>query len=392
MITPKDLDNKLKRIRIVLNWCLKNPIGEVVPQLEGEDHVSRADMFKTIKDVNHLRGKRCVSMGTVGITMYEGKSDEVQEELDQEEKVSIAEIFKEAEKIVDSTEDSEFKSTFGFRLDSGALITPEISIFNGGELNLNIGTQSANAWDVSSVRVFARIQDSNGVIALLLLKDALEQALESDNNTVYLLYLDYVPYARQDRVCNEGEALSVRVMADLINSMGFDQVTISDPHSDVTPALIRSCEVTTVTDILYTFKEVMDRILAGELDAVVSPDGGSIKKVEEVGKELDIGVVYGHKKRDISTGKLSGFSCEHEVTDMNLLIVDDICDGGGTFIGLGKLLKEKGCKSLSLYVTHGIFSKGLDDLLEIFDYIYTTDSFESGIRHPRLVIKRLFGK
>lgn len=58
------------------------------------------------------------------------------------------------------------------------------------------------------------------------------------------------------------------------------------------------------------------------------------------------------------------------------LIVDDICDGGGTFVGLAKELRAAGATRVYLYVTHGIFSKRLP--LEGIDHVYTTDSFLSG--------------
>jgi ribose-phosphate pyrophosphokinase len=90
-------------------------------------------------------------------------------------------------------------------------------------------------------------------------------------------------------------------------------------------------------------------------------------------------VVYCNKKRDPETGKLDGFSIYDYDPNPNsngteLLIVDDICDGGGTFVGLAKKLREAGAKKVHLFVTHGIFSKGVP--LEGIDTIYTTDSFQ----------------
>jgi len=55
--------------------------------------------------------------------------------------------------------------------------------------------------------------------------------------------------------------------------------------------------------------------------------------------------------------------------------VDDICDGGGTFLGLATALKEKNAGKLSLIVSHGIFSKGFEELNKSFDTVFTTNSF-----------------
>ncbi len=67
-----------------------------------------------------------------------------------------------------------------------------------------------------------------------------------------------------------------------------------------------------------------------------------------------------------SPAPIEGYDC---------FIVDDICDGGRTFIELAKTLKEKGAEKIYLYITHGIFSNGFGDLSTYFEHIYTTNSF-----------------
>lgn len=96
-------------------------------------------------------------------------------------------------------------------------------------------------------------------------------------------------------------------------------------------------------------------------------------------------VLHAEKERDPKTGKLSGFLVPErkEFKSNSVLIVDDICDGGGTFLGLAPELYDL---DLYLYVTHGIFSKGLTDLSKSFKHIYTTDSFNHGLNHESLTI------
>jgi len=87
-------------------------------------------------------------------------------------------------------------------------------------------------------------------------------------------------------------------------------------------------------------------------------------------------VVECSKVRDVKTGQLSNFKVYTEnLNKKTCVVVDDICDGGGTFLGLAKKLKAKNCGKLILIVTHGIFSKGLEKLEEAYDVIYSTDSF-----------------
>ncbi len=195
------------------------------------------------------------------------------------------------------------------------------------------------------------------------------------------LVLPYFPAARQDRVMVKGEPLSVKVYADLINSVKFDNVIIFDPHSEVTPALLNNCEV------LYNHKFVKTAISdIGKDVCLVSPDGGALKKIYKVSEYAGgVDVVECSKMRDVKTGALTGFRVNSDdLQGRRCLIVDDICDGGGTFIGLAKELKKKNAGDLFLAVSHGIFSRGFDELLQNYKNIFTTNSFQD-IVHENVV-------
>ena len=109
---------------------------------------------------------------------------------------------------------------------------------------------------------------------------------------------------------------------------------------------------------------------------LISPDGGALKKIYKVSEYLGgIDVVECSKSRDVKTGKLSGFKVyDDNLQGIDCLIVDDICDGGGTFIGLAEELKNKNAGKLYLAVSHGIFNKGFE-AMNAFERIFTTDSF-----------------
>ncbi len=169
-----------------------------------------------------------------------------------------------------------------------------------------------------------------------------------------------------------GEPLSVKVYADILNAMNLNKVTVFDAHSEVTPALVNNCEVIPNHKFIA---EVLKTI--GNNVKLISPDGGALKKIYKVSEFLGgIDVVECSKSRDVKTGKLSGFKVYNDdLQGSDCLIVDDICDGGGTFIGLAKELKKKNAGKLFLAVSHGIFNKGFEDL-KCFDGIFTTDSFK----------------
>ena len=106
---------------------------------------------------------------------------------------------------------------------------------------------------------------------------------------------------------------------------------------------------------------------------VVIPDAGATKKAYTWldGRR----VVQASKRRDPATGKLSGFSVPDVDSEGNsiagrpCIIVDDICDGGGTFLGLAAELQAAGAGPLTLAVTHGLFTKGTEVLTESFSTI-----------------------
>lgn len=245
--------------------------------------------------------------------------------------------------------------------------------FPGGEVgvDINFGGDFSSENRVEKIWVDARLQNSNDVMALVMTVDALKRAYPHVRDMG--LFMPYVPYARQDRVCNSGESLSIAAFAALINSLGFNTVSILDPHSPVTPALINNCYATSqfvlFRDIKPSFRDVY----------IVAPDAGATKKCEEFAKRAGAaGVITCSKTRELSTGKITGLSCEADVTNLKLLVLDDICDGGRTFIELSDLFGNKP-HELQLAVTHGIFSKGVECVLAKYDHVYTTNSFRQDL-------------
>lgn len=246
--------------------------------------------------------------------------------------------------------------------------------FSGGEPHLKI---TSNLDAVFEVSITHRINSFNDMGFLLIAVDALRRSGVKDINLV----IPYFPAARQDRVMVAGESLSVKVYADLINNLHLKQVTIFDAHSEVAIALLDNCNA---VDNHAFIRKVVAQIGSVKL---ISPDGGALKKIYKVAAALDgMEVVEGSKSRDVKTGQLSGFKVyADDLEGANCLVVDDICDGGGTFMGLAAELKKKNAGKLYLAVSHGIFSKGLEALAQYFDLIFTTDSIRNIDAQAQLV-------
>lgn len=204
--------------------------------------------------------------------------------------------------------------------------------------------------------IHVNIEDATrDLIRIGLVKDALDN-LGVENIT---LDIPYFPQARADRIFEEGNPLPVKLFAGILNSFNFKKVTIHDPHSDVTPALINNCEVVKQQTALKNYLPQIKRDFSDDF-TLCAPDLGATKKT------FDNMVSLGHDKyyqaikvRDVKTGKIVKCDLLEDKIDGDVLIVDDICDYGGSFIHLADKLKERGARKVGLYVTHCIMKNGL---------------------------------
>ena len=181
------------------------------------------------------------------------------------------------------------------------------------------------------------------------------------------LILPYLPGARQDRVNPTGDVLFTSAsVAKMINDRHFGSVVYVDPHSHVMPSFLGAKRE-------YPLTRIYKR-LPTTYAGIISPDKGALARAGYAAEVMRLPIISGGKTRDVATGQLTGFHVDSLEAGGHYLVVDDICDGGGTFIGLAEKIAEQGATA-DLYVTHGIFSKGLDGLLNHFGTIFTTDSF-----------------
>jgi ribose-phosphate pyrophosphokinase len=208
------------------------------------------------------------------------------------------------------------------------------------------------------------------IIELAQLKDA----LDAESTVFYRkLELPYLPYARADRRFVKGDSFGLAVFARLINSLHFDTVTTFDVHSACAEVHINNL---LNLDPIHHYDQLTDCIkyLGGPNGVVlIAPDKGAKRRYDL--ESYGLQVLEGEKVRDPKTGKLSGFKIDKRVAEYpSGLIVDDICDGGGTFIGLGQEIRKLNPKmNLGLYVSHGIFSQGTEKLYEIFNAVFISD-------------------
>jgi ribose-phosphate pyrophosphokinase len=234
----------------------------------------------------------------------------------------------------------------------------QITTFPDGQPHVNIGPVKAG----EAVTVVCALTSPEKLLQLLQVANALDHAFAIKQKLV----IPYLLGARYDRLMLPGDSVDVQVMANLINQCGFDKVVLFDVHSEVATLLINRAEHITNQALVMQYQQP-DAVL-------ICPDGGAAKKTAHYLswnshiKE----VVYCTKARDLATGKINLQVLEPALCKgRHCVIVDDICDGGGTFLAIAAQIEPA---HLALVVTHGIFSKGFAELKKYFHQIITSNS------------------
>jgi ribose-phosphate pyrophosphokinase len=203
----------------------------------------------------------------------------------------------------------------------------------------------------------------------------LVKAMREKYKGVYIdLFMPYLPNARQDRVKNPEDVFTLKYFCEIINSLEFDTVFVTDVHSNVGLALLD--RVTEIKPWEYIEKAIHKIPVDRDLVAFY-PDEGAMKRYSG---GICLPFAFGVKKRNWETGKIEGLDLMGEIEAINgkdVIIIDDICSRGGTFYHSAKALKEAGAANIYLYVTHCENTIHEGELLKedsLIKHIYTTDS------------------
>lgn len=166
-----------------------------------------------------------------------------------------------------------------------------------------------------------------------------------------VLDIPYLPYARQDKETTNTTTFALRPFAKLLNSLKFKAVFCDDPHSEIAQTLINNLTP------CYPVWQIGQAFQSCKADIVCYPDKGAEEKYTRI---FDLPYAAASKVRVPETGAIESIFIPLTAFDgKRVLIVDDICDGGATFIQLAKtLLNAGGASEVNLFVTHGLFTRG----------------------------------
>lgn len=219
----------------------------------------------------------------------------------------------------------------------------------------------------STLYIAAYMQNMDDVMITAQLQDIVRRL--TDNTVTTVLTVSSPMYSRYDRVMlqDSSDAFGAQVFASAINSLGFNIIRYLDCHSDV---------LVNKTTNAYDIKQASLLEYLAETNPhlrdmpTIAPDKGAVKK------NVAPNVVF-DKVRDVTNGQITGMSIvsavPHNHRNQAYLVVDDLCEGGRTFLEVAKEFKNmhSPTATLNLYVTHGLFTNNaIPKLLEKYSKIY----------------------
>lgn len=251
------------------------------------------------------------------------------------------------------------------------------------DIDLQVGSQTPDV-NIPNVNMKVLFGDEFGIndtlIALALTRDAIRHMYPYAN---IQLVMPYLPYARQDRRERDGMSQPLKVIGAMINAMEFATVHVADPHSVVAEACINRLHTLDQYDIFGQVKSSWREWY------IVAPDAGATKKCEAFAKRVGAaGIITCAKDR--VNGKVQGIKVlDYPPHCAKMFVLDDLCDGGRTFIEVAKALEGYEPVELDLAITHGLFTKGALVVAGVYDQVYTTDSYISDKQADNVTVIKL---
>ncbi len=189
------------------------------------------------------------------------------------------------------------------------------------------------------------------LMELLITLDALRRSSARRVTAV----VPYFGYARQDRKSGPRTPISAKLVANLITQAGADRVLTMDLHAGQIQGFFDI-----PVDNLYAaplFARDIETRFKGREIMVVSPDVGGVVRARAIAQRLHTDLAIIDKRRP-AAGVSEVMNVIGDVHGRDCIVIDDIIDSGGTHCNAAEALIKNGARSVSVYVTHGVFSGG----------------------------------
>ncbi len=265
----------------------------------------------------------------------------------------------------------------------------QIDKFPDGTPRINIEKEKAYSYYIAigdNSCVMTWLYEGNDELMYLIM---IKKHLDKLGIEKVVLDMPYIPNARMDRIKHKDEVFTLKYFCEVINDLNFYYVNVLDAHSDVSTALLNNCFNDTPTSHI---RQAMNYI---KEDLVFYfPDAGAAKRYTNLFPTIPY--CYGEKNRDWETGKILGLDIRTngiDLTNKNILMIDDIIAYGGSLYYSAKELKKRGTNKIYAYATHtensildrekGTLIKSLED--RTVERLFTTNSLFKG-EHEKITV------
>lgn len=247
-----------------------------------------------------------------------------------------------------------------------------ISRFPDGEVQITLGEFSHK----DEINVKCRITSAEELFILMQVSDILKRHGMKFSISIY-----YLMSMRMDRVMSFDRPYTLNIVVNVLDNLGAYRIYLFCPHSSTALDLFRYTSVAQINP--DGLDNMVDTIFNDY--QIVLPDAGA---VERTAGDIPEDVVIGEKVRNITTGKIESIKIKNpEVIDGRpLLIIDDLCDGGGTFVWLAQTIREIDSKAdINIVVCHMVNFKGIENLSKNFNRVWFTNSYKTWENLPNNV-------
>ena len=230
---------------------------------------------------------------------------------------------------------------------------------------------------------------ADNIFELILTIDAAKRASASHVTVV----VPYFGYARQDRKDRPRVGIGAKVVANMIQTAGADRIMTLDLHAGQIQGFFDI-----PVDHLYGSRVFVPYLQSLKLDNLTfaSPDVGGAKRARSYASYFQANVVICDKYRK-RANEVASMQVIGDVEGANVVIVDDICDTGGTLCKAAELLMEKGALSVRAAITHPVLSGAAYDNINnsVLEELIVTDSIPLKQKSDKikvLSVDDMFGK
>ena len=231
----------------------------------------------------------------------------------------------------------------------------KISPFSDGEIYVQI-QESVRGEDCFLIQPTCSPVNEN-LMELLILLDALKRASAGRINVV----MPYYGYGRQDRKAAGREAITAKLIADLLTTAGAQRILALDLHA---PQIMGFFNI--LVDHVYASPVLLEHIRSLNLEDVVlvSPDVGGVSRARAFAKRLDDAPIAIIDKRRSHHNVAEALSIVGEVKGKVAIMVDDMIDTGGTLVKGAELLLKEGAREIYACATHAVLSGPANALID----------------------------